>query len=300
MELKFGMSPFKTQQFSEDSVIRRKKPEQIKKELGKTGFEPSFGRWSFRMPKKNGEKNSIIKSEKNNKSKNTQFSTQLYDKNINAKHKVKDWLNEERRTPLRRSVSDLRAISRVPAFALILADRQESRVGTLLERKHEEAGLKDIEDQKLKTVVRKHGGATGEDSEPLLNIALKTKISDTQPKRLLRRSISDLKQKSIAARNFLNLGDVKENVCSSAVIQLITDNSNYLSDNDVEHDENDIYDNKENIVKDDKKQKDANATDQSRLYGSILKRPGIKRMNIKHVEFLDNVGDDEDNRVRYF
>ena len=44
MELKFGMSPFKTQQFPEDSVIRRKKPEQIKKELGKTGFEPSFGR----------------------------------------------------------------------------------------------------------------------------------------------------------------------------------------------------------------------------------------------------------------
>ena len=219
---------------------------------------------------------------------------------INAKHKVKDWLNEERRTPLRRRVSDLREISRVPAFALILAERQESRVGTLLERKHKEAGLTDIEDQKLKTVVRKHGGAKVEDSEPLLTIVLRTKIGDTQQKRLLRRSLSDLKQKSIAARNFLNLGDVKENVRSSAVIQLITENSNYLSDNDVEYDENDICDNKENIVKDDKKQKDANATDQSRLYGSILKRPGIKRMNIKHVEFLDNIGDDEDNRVRYF
>ena len=94
---------------------------------------------------------------------------------------------------------------------------------------------------------------------------------------------------------------MKENVRSSAVIQLITDNSNDLSDNDVEHDENDICDNKENIVKDDKKQKkDPNVTDQSRQYGSILKRPGITRMNIKHVEFLDNIGDEEENRVRYF
>ena len=99
--------------------------------------------------------------------------------------------------PLRRSVSDLREISRVPAFALILAERQESRVATLSERKHQEAGLKDIEEQNLKTVVRKLGRVTGEDSEPLLNIAMKTKIGDTHSKSLLRRSLSDLKQQQL-------------------------------------------------------------------------------------------------------
>ena len=39
------------------------------------------------MSKKNGEKNSTIENEKN-KVKNTQISTQLYDKKIDAKHRV--------------------------------------------------------------------------------------------------------------------------------------------------------------------------------------------------------------------
>ena len=196
-----------------------------------------------------------------NKVKNTQIFTQLYDK-IDAKHRVTDWLNKEQRTPQvppRRSVSDMREISRVPAFALILAERQDSRVGTL----SQETGIKNLEEKELKTLLRKRGSVSGEDSGPTLNIVMKTKIGYAQPKSLLRRSLSDLKQKSITARNFLNLSDVRENVGRSAVIWKIDDNSNDLRDND----EKDTFDNKENIVIDDVKVK---VTDQKEVLAGNL------------------------------
>jgi hypothetical protein len=44
-----------------------------------------------------------------------------------------------------------------------------------------------------------------------------------------------LKQKSLTVRNFI---DVKEIVCRSALIQSVADNSDDLSDNNVENEEN--------------------------------------------------------------
>ena len=40
--------------------------------------------------------------------------------------------------------------------------------------------------------------------------------------------------------------------------------------------------------------------EKSKVFGSILKKPGIRRTSIKHVEFLENDGDDEEKGIRYY
>lgn len=105
----------------------------------------------------------------------------------------------------------------------------------------------------------------------------------TGPKSLLRRSLSDIKQKSNAAKSFLSFHRAKN------LEYLTKDNATmdlYCDLNDKENNDDQINV-KEEVFRDVK-------IDNTRHFGSILKRPGSKRLNIKHVEFLDNMGDEED------
>ena len=110
----------------------------------------------------------------------------------------------------------------------------------------------------------------------------------TKPRSLLRRSLSDIKQKSNAAKTLLHFRNMKEDKLKNI--------DNYSA----EKAELDLKEDKENKHQFDMKQifpQEAN-TEERRQYGSILKRPGSKRPNIKHVEFLDNT-DHEEDRIRF-
>ena len=115
--------------------------------------------------------------------------------------------------------------------------------------------------------------------------------------------MSDLKQKSIAARKFLNFRGMRADVYTnrSPMFESVT-KLEALGDNKVHNDEHDLKDiskSKENIAVSYMEAKAIDLNEESRQYGSILKRPGNKRKNIKHVEFLDNIGDDQENVIRY-
>ena len=79
------------------------------------------------------------------------------------------------------------------------------------------------------------------------------------------------------------------------MFQAVTNN---LEAND-EHDLENISKCKANIAISYEEEKALDLNFESRQYGSILKRPGNKRKNIKHVEFLDNIEDDQDTVIRY-
>ena len=120
--------------------------------------------------------------------------------------------------------------------------------------------------------------------------------------------MSDLKQKRIAVRNFLNYHEKKEDAVRSPNSQSVTVNLKNLSDNnvhDLKYDLLIICDNKENMALSDKRDNvemnDNNdkEIDKSQQFGSILKRPGNKRLNAKHVEFLDNIGYEDEDYIRY-
>jgi len=118
-----------------------------------------------------------------------------------------------------------------------------------------------------------------------------TERGGTKPQSLLRRSLSDIKQKSNAAKTLLHFRNMKE------------DKLKHIDNSSVDKAEMDMKDNleeKENKHQIDIKNnffQEANTNDR-RQFGSILKRPGSKRPNIKHVEFLDNI-DHEEDRIRF-
>jgi hypothetical protein len=155
--------------------------------------------------------------------------------------------------------------------------------------------LKRQKENKEKVIVKISD--KNEDVEQYAKIVIKTEAIESQPKTLLRRSVSDLKQKSIASRKFLNYHCLRAGVFRSPMFESVTDKVEDFGDNQVHNEENDldnINDNTENFAQSYGEKKALDLNEESRQYGSILKRPGNKRKNIKHVEFLDNIGDDQD------
>jgi len=288
MELKFGMSPLKTQQFSAQLIESQKKTEKRKMESSKTKLdELSFGRWSFRLPKMKSQSYPM-------KGRNDFNNYPPTTKNMSATHKVTDWLNEEQRTPppppRRKSVSDMREISRIPAITLPVVERTVKNISTnSINKTYQEIKPEPVKQEKAVPIVktRKEKPQVG-DTNPAA-----AQPTENRPNTLLRRSVSDLKQKSISARQFLKLLDKKEYSYSLCPKENLEDLSDKQSNEVV-----DISDDKEIMNICDVVDQGTKEEEKSMKFGSILKRPGNKRANIKHVEFLED--NENENGIRYF
>merc|ERR1711892_1162324 len=287
-EIKFGMSPLKTKKYSADLI---KSPNKIKKEFDKTDLTQSFGMWSFRSPHVKSEITYQHKSNDMN-SKSKTLNSESDDTTNRPKKNLKGWLKGEiifPKTPLRRSVSDSRNITRTG---------EPTRQG----RKDQELtqGIKSHQEETFKTNVKRNGFRNKtKDKEGAANKATKpkeTNFVEARPRSLLQRSISDLKQRTIAARNFLNSQDMKEDSYRPPKIQPVTDKPEDLSDANSHDLEpfSEMFD-----IKEKNGISDHNENHQSIQFGSILRRPGNKRQNIKHVEFLETIGYEEEDCIRY-
>ena len=124
---------------------------------------------------------------------------------MSANHRVTDWLNEEQRTPppppCRRSVSDMREISRIMATTLPVWDMNENYISAksaLLNKNYQEIKIENLKTERSMPIVKFEDKAKkDEDTKPSPE-----KPTENRPNTLLRRSVSDLRQKSISARNF--------------------------------------------------------------------------------------------------
>ena len=266
----------KTQQFSEHLIKSQKK----RSDSAKTNISQSVGRWSFRLPKLCSPSYSILRQ--------TEVSSgSLVNKKMSAAHKVKDWLNDERRTPLttgRPSVPDLRGISTIAPTILAVIDKQETQQATQTQEQcaRPAATPTQLENKDLdskQTILTKQ----------------------TQPRSFLRRSLSDLRERSLAGNTFLvNRLDTREGQDSSTILNPIRttledlrDKVDNLVEQDpvAEKDNDDVRDVEETIPI---------CVEKSKIFGSILKKPGLRRTSIKHVEFLENNGGDEEQGIRYY
>jgi len=273
-ELRFGMSPLKTQQFSEELIKSQRKPERTRKLVEKPGIEPSFGRWSFRVPKMNTWK-PFVKNPVSNLSENSQ----------NPSSKVRDWLNSKEKTPrfgLERSISDLRETSRMAGKDISAHERNGSlsrRSGAahrFLERNNFSETSKTV--IKIKSVSEKKEFAKSNNCKESDDVDISTKV-ESQIREV------DIKQQSPA-------DDDTPQIYKSPLFQTIEE---ILEEST--NDDNDSDDVDEN-TNDSDTSRAKDSADIPQKFGSILKRPGNKRKHIKHVEFLlDNV---EADVIRHF
>ena len=262
----------KTQQFSEHLIKSQKK----RSDSAKTNISQSVGRWSFRLPKLCSPSYSILRQ--------TEVSSgSLVNKKMSAAHKVKDWLNDERRTPLttgRPSVPDLRGISTIAPTILAVIDKQETQQAT--QTQEPAATPTQLENKDLDT------------KQTVLT-------KQTQPRSFLRRSLSDLRERSLAGNTFLvNRLDTREGQDSSTLLNPIRTTLEDLRDKVGNLVEQDLVAEKDNDDVGEVEETIPICVEKSKVFGSILKKPGLRRTSIKHVEFLENNGGDEEQGIRYY
>ena len=137
------------------------------------------------------------------------------------------------------------------------------------DQSHLETKLKRPKENKAEVIVKI--SEKNEHMEQPAKIVIKTKGEKSQQYSLLRRSVSDLKQKFIAVRKFLNYPDVRADVNRSNIFQRVTDKLEGLGDNQVHniHDRDDINDNNESIALSNMEEKAIDLF-RSRRWGSSL------------------------------
>ena len=259
----------KTQQFSEHLIRSQKK----RSDSAKPNISQSVGRWSFRLPKLCSPSYSILRQAEVS-------SGSLVNKKMSAAHKVKDWLNDERRTPLttgRPSVPDLRGISTIAPTILAVIDKQETQ---------------------QPTQTQEHCARPAATPTQLEN---KDLTKQTLPRSFLRRSLSDLRERSLAGNTFLvNRLDSREGQNSSTLLNPIRTTLEDLRDKVDNLVEQDLVAEKDNDDVGEVEETIPICVEKSKVFGSILKKPGLRRTSIKHVEFLENNGGDEEQGIRYY
>jgi len=340
MELKFGMSPFKAETFSSDLIKTQKKKKNNQKgdESKNKGRENSM-RWSFRLPKFSTQSNKIDEQDKSGvvllkqsrENKLNSEENKIAETNIKTKLRrsfsdIKDKSQNNKREGYRESSSMIIKLSDNTNNAYPEENKREENSSKDFQKIHKTKVRRSFSDLKQTSSVPK----VTDETDTYTGKYTSVRIRNT-PKTPLKRSISDLKQISRVSKNILHISGLKE-VYNSPIFsfsvpeyfkkQISYENESENKDKDAdividgvnkvgnviehvsalkwadEHDNTEFGGDKENLSVN--VIKELEEKDNNKNYGSILKRPGKKRTNIKHVEFLDNIGDDEDSRVRYF
>ena len=278
MEIKFGMSPLKTQQFSSDLIkTEKKKKDNHKKEDDKNKFGSISQRWSFRLPKFNNQK-----SKRNGHEELAVTNSKLSDRSntsrldLDKKSEKAEDLQKPPKTKLVRSVSNLNQPPWVPKTKY---ERDNYVVQVNLQRLPKTPLKRSVSDVKQKPRVHK-------------NILQSSELKEVYNSPMFSYPVPDYFKKQddqVNEKNNLNkeVRGVRERVKPL----------NRASVWEEKETNKDLSDDKENMIVN--VIEESGKCDPSKHYGSILKRPGKKRTNIKHVEFLDNIGNDQE-RIRYF